>query len=106
MPHGHTSLLVALEESLFPFQTVIIRGNPAALVEWHAAAARPYHPARLTLAIPDDADGLPGLLAQREAHDHCVAYICSGTQCGTPVTSLPQLQAQLGSAANRKEQSS
>jgi hypothetical protein len=29
MPHGHTSLLVALEESLFPFQTVIIRGNPA-----------------------------------------------------------------------------
>jgi uncharacterized protein len=98
MPHGHTSLLVALEESLFPFQTVILRGNPASLAEWHAVAARPYAPARLTIAIPDDASGLPGQLAQREARDHCIAYICAGTKCGTPVTSLPQLQAQLGNA--------
>jgi uncharacterized protein YyaL (SSP411 family) len=95
MPHGHTSLLVALEESLFPFQTVIIRGNPAALAEWHAAASRPYAPARLTLAIPDDATGLPGQLAQRSARGHGVAYVCEGTRCGMPVSSLRALQEQL-----------
>jgi uncharacterized protein YyaL (SSP411 family) len=95
MPHGHTSLLVALEESLFPFQTVIIRGNPAELAEWHAVASRPYAPARLTLAIPDDATGLPGQLAQRSARGHGVAYVCEGTRCGLPVTSLQALQEQL-----------
>ncbi len=95
MPHGHTSLLVALEESLFPFQTVIIRGKPAQLAEWHALANRPYAPARLSLAIPDHATGLPGLLAERSARDQCVAYVCEGTRCGTPITSLQQLRQAL-----------
>jgi uncharacterized protein YyaL (SSP411 family) len=95
MPHGHTSLLVALEESLFPIQTVILRGTAQELPAWRAVAARPYAPARLTLAIPAEVHDLPGALAQRTAGAACVAYVCAGTRCGLPVTSLQELQAAL-----------
>ncbi|MGB5305884.1 MAG: thioredoxin domain-containing protein [Gammaproteobacteria bacterium] len=88
MPHGHASLLVALEETLFPLQTVIIRADTPTLDEWQACAARPYAPRRITLAIPKHANSLPGLLAQRKPQDGVAAYICSGHTCGAPVTEL------------------
>ncbi len=95
MPHGHTSLLVALEESLFPFQTVIMRGPETTLGDWHAALARDYAPARLLLAIPATAAALPGQLALRAARDAAVAYLCSGTSCSEPVYRLDELKELL-----------
>lgn len=95
MPHGHASLLVALEESLFPFQSVIIRGSPTAMAAWHAAAARPYAPRRLTLAIPANAGPLPGQLDARMPGEDPVAYVCSGLSCNAPVTSLDAFEALL-----------
>ncbi len=95
MPHGHASLLVALEESLFPLQTVIIRGTGATLQEWHALAARPYAPRRLTLAIPNDASNLPAQLQQRKPAGDAVAYICSGLSCGAPLQELAAFTRQL-----------
>jgi uncharacterized protein YyaL (SSP411 family) len=95
MPHGHTSLLVALEEALFPFQTVVIRGPESTLESWHNAIARGYAPARLTLAIPSSASGLPGQLALREPREDAVAYQCSGMRCSEPVTRLDELVTRL-----------
>jgi hypothetical protein len=95
MPHGHASLLVALEESLYPLQTVIIRGNGSRLREWHAVAARPYAPRRLTLAIPDDAGNLPAQLQQRRPEGDAVAYLCSGLSCGAPLRELAEFTRQL-----------
>jgi len=95
MPQGHASLLVALEESLFPLQTVIIRASGDTLREWHDLAARSYAPRRLTLAIPNDAGDLPGLLQQRKPAGAAVAYLCSGLSCGAPVHDPEKFSRQL-----------
>jgi len=99
MPHGHASLLVALEESLFPLQSVIIRGSRPALTPWHAAAARPYAPRRLTLAIPEDATGLPGQLQARVPGNGPRAYVCSGSSCSPPASDLAAFEALLSATA-------
>jgi len=99
MPHGHASLLVALEESLFPLQSIIIRGSSPAMTAWHAAAAGPYAPRRLTLAIPADATGLPGQLQARAPGSDPIAYVCSGLSCGPPVTGLDAFEALLSATA-------
>ncbi|MGB5438917.1 MAG: thioredoxin domain-containing protein, partial [Gammaproteobacteria bacterium] len=95
MPQAHTSLLLALEESLLGLQTVIIRGDGQAMDDWHARAASVYAPARITLAIPANATGLPALLAQRKPGSGVVAYICNGLVCGEPVTDMQAFDALL-----------
>ena len=86
MPHGHASLLLALEESLFPFQTVILRGSDSMLADWQSRATQPYAPRRLTLTIPESADKLPGQLGERAPTGETVAYVCSGHSCSAPIT--------------------
>ena len=95
MPHGHTSLLVALEEAVFPYQSVIIRGQATALEQWRARSATAYAPARFTLAIPDNASRLPGALGARTAARHTLAYICNGMTCSAPVSDLDAFTQQL-----------
>jgi uncharacterized protein YyaL (SSP411 family) len=84
-PYGHTSLLAALEESLSPGQTIVLRGEPGAMQAWREVPARGYDPRRLLLAIPADVTGLPGMLAERRPRDGVVAYICEGLSCRAPV---------------------
>jgi uncharacterized protein YyaL (SSP411 family) len=86
MPHGHASLLVALEETLFPGQTVIIRGTEPAITHWQEQAAQPYAPRRFTLTIPATANRLPGELNARVPQGDAVAYLCKGNTCSAPVT--------------------
>jgi uncharacterized protein YyaL (SSP411 family) len=95
MPHAHASLLVALEETLFPYQTVIIRGPAPAVTTWQAQAARPYAPRRCTLTIPATANRLPGQLDTRVPEGDAVAYVCRGNTCSAPVTSLETLDTEL-----------
>jgi uncharacterized protein YyaL (SSP411 family) len=95
MPHGHASLLVALEESLFPLQIVIIRGAGSTLPDWHNLAARSYAPRRLALAIPNEARDLPAQLQQRKPEGDAVAYICNGLTCGAPLRDRSEFTRQL-----------
>ncbi len=93
-----TSLLLGVEEYLFPGQTIIVRGPDTDLGTWRKACATSYTPRRYTMAIPADAKALPGLLAERVAHTECIAYVCSGMQCAPPVTELPALKKMLESS--------
>ncbi|WP_405240139.1 thioredoxin domain-containing protein [Lentisalinibacter orientalis] len=96
-PHGHVSLITALEEYLQPPELVILRGDPAEIGRWARNAAGIYAPRRLVFAIPAAEKDLPGHLALREpAADGPVAYICEGTRCSLPVTTWPALAALLG----------
>ncbi len=96
-PHGHVSLITALEEYLQPPEMVILRGDPAEIGRWAHDAAGIYAPRRLVFAIPAAEQGLPGHLALREpAEDGPVAYVCEGTRCSLPVTTWPALAALLG----------
>jgi len=96
-PHGHVSLITALEEYLQPPELVILRGEPEEIGRWARNAAGIYAPRRLVFAIPASEEELPGHLALREpAEDGPVAYVCEGTRCSLPVTTWAALAALLG----------
>ncbi len=98
-PHGHVSLLTALEEYLKEPEIVVIRGPDEEIQRWSASAATLYAPRRLVFAIPEDAENLPGALSDRAAVDgETVAYRCLGSHCELPVTSWEALAAQISGA--------
>ena len=95
-PHGHVSLLTALEEYHAHPEIVVIRGAADEIARWRDSAAKVYAPRRLVFAIPADETGLPGALADRKPIDNeTVAYRCLGTHCEMPVTTWEALAAQL-----------
>ena len=95
-PHGHVSLISALEEYLASPEIIIIRGAGPEIARWRDAAAKFYAPRRLVFAIPADSEDLPGALAERSAQgDDAIAYRCVGTHCELPVTTWEALAAQL-----------
>ncbi|MGI9249003.1 MAG: thioredoxin domain-containing protein [Woeseiaceae bacterium] len=99
-PHGHVSLLTALEEALDHPEIIIIRGSTGEIERWRDAAARLYAPRRLVFAIGNNAENLPGALADRKAIDsETVAYRCLGTHCEMPVTTWEALATQLSENA-------
>ncbi|MEK7321863.1 MAG: thioredoxin domain-containing protein, partial [Pseudomonadota bacterium] len=93
---AHDSLLVALEDQLYPPQLIVLRGEGEPLKIWQARAQRFYAPRRFTLAIPNDARNLPGALAERGARGTVTAYVCTGIQCSAPITELSALETELG----------
>ncbi len=99
-PHGHVSLLTALEEYLEHPEIVVIRGAADEIGRWRDSASKVYAPRRLVFAIPDDAAGLPGALADRKPVEReTVAYRCLGTHCELPVTSWEALAGQLAESS-------
>ncbi|EDN65361.1 Protein of unknown function DUF255 [Beggiatoa sp. PS] len=95
MAYAHTTLLLAVEDYLFPPQTIILRGEPDALSTWQALCQKNYAPQRLCFAIPTNATDLPGILSERKPQETIVAYICTGYQCSAPITSLEELTKAL-----------
>ena len=92
-PHGHVTLITALDEYLEPPEIIVIRGDEADIAEWRDQLAKIYAPSRVLLAIGRNEEALPGLLAERKPLDgETVAYRCVGTHCELPVTSLKKLR--------------
>ena len=95
-PHGHVSLLAALEEYLDHPEIIVIRGAAEEAARWRDSASKVYAPRRLIFAIPNDETGLPGALAERAPQaGETVAYRCVGTHCDLPVTTWEALAGQL-----------
>ena len=95
-PHGHVSLLVALDEYLSHPEIIVIRGQADEIAGWQDAAAGLYAPRRMVIAIASDEENLPGALRDRRAVDgETVAYRCVGTRCELPVTTWEALAQQL-----------
>jgi hypothetical protein len=86
-PSSHGSLLTAIDEYLTPTQTIVLRGELAAVKPWQERARSGYCPWRLTVAIPPNAD-LPDGLRLRQAGDKVTAYVCRGHACEAPLTDL------------------
>jgi hypothetical protein len=97
LPYAHCTLLLALEEYLYPPQIIVLRGESENLASWERPCIEPYAPRRLCLAIPNDEDSLPDGLEDKKADKQhgMIAYVCSGTQCLPPVTTLNGLESQL-----------
>jgi uncharacterized protein YyaL (SSP411 family) len=94
-PHGHATLLNALEDWLKPPAIVIVRGDAEAAAPFRAALTAAYHPRRIVLVIPPDAPGLPPALADKVPGETVTAWICRGPACSPPVSDLPALVAAL-----------
>ena len=97
MPHAHGAMLTALEEFLEPPQTIVLRGRGEALERWRVRCAAPYAPRRYVVAVPDDAEDLPGMLEARASHPdgETIAYVCEGHRCDAPITAFEDLEAAL-----------
>jgi len=96
IPTACNAVLTALEEWLEPPQIIVLRGDPVRLTEWRERCATSYAPRRLTLAIPTNAVLPAGVLTERRAGPAPVtAYVCSGTQCLAPITTLADLDREL-----------
>ncbi len=88
-PYAHASMLMVAETYLYPPEQIIIRGSTQDSQAWLDITKAHYLPQRSVYAIADDANTLPGLLAQRTHQEGKVmAYICQGTQCQAPITDL------------------
>ena len=95
-PHGHVSLMTALEEYLAGPEIIIIRGESQEIGRWQSAAAKLYAPRRLVFAIPADAQDLPaGIAAKAADASRTVAYRCIGSQCSLPLDSWEALAAEM-----------
>jgi uncharacterized protein YyaL (SSP411 family) len=100
-PHGHVTLLTALEEFLTHPEIIIIRGEAEEIALWRDSAAKVYAPRRMVFAITADEIDLPGALADRKPMDGTsVAYKCVGTHCELPVTTWEALAAELRKTAD------
>jgi len=94
-PHGHTSLLMALDEFTAPPAIVVLRGAADDIETWRRELDKHYDPRRVIVAIPSDATGLPQGLADKKPQSGTVAYICRGMTCSAPVATLGDLIREL-----------
>jgi uncharacterized protein YyaL (SSP411 family) len=110
-PEAHATLLAALRDLVAPPQIVVVRAPAQALDGWRRVLDAGYHPRRLAFAIPNEADDTAQgasarLLALRSKRDRGrdrdsdgsaagVAYVCEGTQCRAPLTSVEALERAL-----------
>ena len=92
-PQAHCALLMALESYVELPTIVIVRGAGDPIAEWRDELAKLYAPKRLVFAIPGDASGLPGALADKRPLEDTVAYVCRGMTCSEPLRSIAAIAA-------------
>ena len=103
-PQAHLTLLAALEDYLAPLQIAIVRGASAEIRRWAFSLGADHSPYRLIFAIPDDAADLPPAIAAKRGERIAgapVAYVCTGTSCSVPLTSLEEAERALSPSARR-----
>jgi len=102
-PHGHVSLLSALEETIHHPEIIIIRGDDEEISRWRDSAAMIYAPRRLVFAIASETEDLPGSLAERKpVPGETIAYRCIGSHCSLPISSWEALAAELSETKEEK----
>jgi uncharacterized protein YyaL (SSP411 family) len=90
-PSSCNALLAALEESLYPGEIVVIRGDDDSAHNWQQAAQARYAPRRMVVALPPSSTALP----ERAARSATTAYVCAGRSCSPPIETLEELERKL-----------
>ncbi len=94
-PQGHATLLQALEEFLQAPEIVILRGPMALISDWQQQLATVYAPRRVVLAIDENAVNLPAALLAKAPLPGGAAYLCRGSSCSVPMSTLAELIREL-----------
>jgi len=90
---------MALDEYTEPPAVIVLRGAAPDLAVWRAELDKLFDPRRLVFAIPSDAEGLPSALTDKRPQAGTVAYVCRGTICSAPLSTLGELVRALKSGA-------
>lgn len=93
-PISHCSMLHALELYLNGGRVIILRGTPDQLKDWKQVVDGRYLPDLYCVAIPAHVE-LTNSLSDKKSIGPICAYICEGTHCLQPVTSLDDFIAYL-----------
>ncbi len=72
---------------------IIIRGNVEEIKLWQQYCDQYFHPGIDIYTIESGVKNLPPGLALRKSQKNAVAYVCKGSYCAPPVTSLEQLKS-------------
>ncbi len=91
-PSGHCALLLAMQESVQPGATLIVRAvDDGQLDAWAKALKALQTPSSQTYLIPAGASGLPESLQAKRALGTTTLYHCSGMSCSAPITDVADL---------------
>jgi uncharacterized protein YyaL (SSP411 family) len=88
------SLCMALDELLQPPSVLVLCGAEKETAAWRAAVTAQYRPDLMTIVLTGAESGLPPPLSKPRAAS-TTAWLCRGTQCLPPITSLDKLLAEL-----------
>ena len=89
-PNACSSMLMALEEQLWPTRTVILRGPAIGVEDWKRRLARLYLPHGMVLALEDGLEGVPEILA-KPSRGIVNAWVCEGVICLEPIDTIGAL---------------
>ena len=98
-PSAFVSLCTALEEWLAPPRTVILRGEPAALIEWRQLLRQHYRADTLMLEISNKNHELHGALGKPAPATGVNAWVCRGVSCLPAITDATELERVLDERA-------
>lgn len=100
-PMSHGALLNALEETIEPPATIILRGAIDDIRQWQQLCQKEFNPTTAVYAIPGNATALPDAISSKFSdNDKTIAYVCTGTSCQPPITDLNELMQLLGNNKN------
>ena len=93
-PEGHATLLAALEDVLAPPTTVLLAGDPALCAAWQRALERRMR-ASVHVFNVAGIEPPPAIAKGPAPVAGAAAWVCRGTTCLAPVTSLHDVEALL-----------
>ena len=96
-PSACNSMLLALEDYLYPPRQIILRGEQDSIIEWHRQCLDITGLRTRIYAIPDGTGDLPGTLGQMDNNGANAAFICEGFHCLAPFLDLDALTGYLKS---------
>lgn len=89
-----SSLCTALGEALQPPSMLVLCGAEIETAAWRAAVAAKYLPGLMIIVLNGDEASLPSSLDKPRSAT-TTAWLCHGTQCLPPITSLDELLTEL-----------
>jgi uncharacterized protein YyaL (SSP411 family) len=96
MPNACCTLLIALDEFLRPRTHVVVRYHQDEEARaWRGALAEQAHARLDAYFVPSHVQRARGVLAGQDATRNIVAYLCEGTSCGPPITTLGEFRSTL-----------
>ena len=94
-PGGFAAMAMALEETIEPPRTLILRGEAEAVRAWQSELVQQFLPDVTVLAIPDATPALPPVLDKPARPEPVNAWLCRGVTCLAPVADLVNLKKML-----------